>query len=206
MQLAIPFSRSYRVCVASGERRVGSTGRPIVTVIGSIPVPGHSGPDPISCTKIGEATLLLRQRNRPEEADRKNNSNPLPCTSMYECSKNAEFVRINPALWRARNAFQAAQLEPHIISSQEDPIGSVYIRENSKTSSDYPPHSSGDDFAPMFTYLQRDRSQHFCTPRERAGQPGPRAENRERGPMDARRPLAARDDVCDAHGSPDDVA
>jgi len=57
---------------------------------------------------------------------------------------------------------------------------------------------SGDDFVPMFTYLQRNRSQHLCTPRKRAGQPGPQAENREWGPMDARRPLAARDDVCDA--------
>ena len=161
-------------------------------------MPGHSGPDSKSCTKIGEATLPNRQRNRPEEGDRKNDPIPLPCTPVYRCWKNAQIVRQNPALWRARNAFQAAQLEPHIISSQGDPIRQVYIRATSKTWPDYPPRLSGDDFVPMFTYLQRNRSQQLCTPRERAGQPGPQAENREWGPMDARRPLAARDDVCDA--------
>jgi len=213
--------------VESGECRVGSIGRPIVTVIGGIPAPGHSGPDSKSCMvqkgvgyrcaqhptgRSGNGTRPLfepcpiRQRNRPDERDRKNNPIPLHCTHMYTCLKNAQFVRINPTLWRARNAFQAAQLEPHSISSQEDPIRPVYIRATSKTWSDYPPRLSDDDFVPMFTYLQRNRSQHLCTPRERAGQPGTRAQNREWGQMDARRPLAARDDVCDAHGSPDDVA
>ena len=58
---------------------------------------------------------------------------------MYRCSKNTEFVRKSPALRRARNAFQAAQFEPHIISSQRDPIRQVYIRANSNTAPDYPP-------------------------------------------------------------------
>jgi len=82
---------------------------------------------------------------------------------MYRCLKTAEFVRLNPTLWRARNAFQAAQLEPHIISSQGDPIRSVHIRATSKTWSDYPPRLSDDDFVPMFTYLQRDRFAELTT-------------------------------------------
>jgi hypothetical protein len=131
--------------VESGERRAGSTGRPIVRVIGSIPV------------------RMVRQRNRPDERERKNNPTALPCTPMYGCSKNAEFVRKNPAPWRARNAFPAAQCQPHIISSQVDPIGLAYIRSTSKTWSDYPPHSSDDDFVPLFTYLQRDRFAELTT-------------------------------------------
>jgi hypothetical protein len=44
----------------------------------------------------------------------------------------------------------------------------------------------------MFTYLQMSCSQYFPAPRGRAGQPGPRAENREWGQMDARWQLATR--------------
>jgi len=173
-------------------------GRPIVTVTGTIPVPGQFGRDSKSCTNIGKATLPNRQRNRPEEAERKDNPIPLPGTHVYKCSKNAQIVQLNPTVWRARNALQAAQLEPHMMSSQGDPIRPVYIRATRTTGLDYPPRLSNHDFVPMFTYLQRNRSQHFSTPRERAGQPGPQAENREWGQMDARRQLAARDNVCDA--------
>jgi len=169
------------------ECRIGSTGRAIATVTGSIPVPRHSGRDSKSCTKIGEATLQFRQRNRHDEGDRKNDPIPLPCTLVDGCCKNTQIVRRNPALGRARDAFQAAQLEPHIISSQEDPIRQVYIRVTSKTWPDYPRRLT-DDVVAMFTYLQRNRSQHLPIPRERAGQPGPQAENRERGKMDARSP------------------
>jgi len=97
---------------------------------------------------------------------------------MYRCLKNAQIVAQSRAKSRARNALRAAQLEPHIISPQADPIRPVYIRANRKTWRDYPPRLSRDDFLSLFTYLQRNRSQHLCTPRERAGQPGPRAENR----------------------------
>jgi len=184
--------------VESCECRAGSTGRPIVTVTGSIPVPGHSRPDSKGCTRIGPATLPNRQRNRPDQRERKNDPFPRPCTPVYGCWKNAQIVSHSRTLWRVRNAFQAAQVEPLIISPQAVPIRPVYTRANRKAWCDYPPRLSHDDFGPVFTYLQRNRSQHLCTPRERAGQPGPRAENREWGQTDARRPLAARDDVCDA--------
>ena len=64
------------------------------------------------------------------------------------------------------------------------------------------PRLSHDDFAPMFTDLPMSRSQHVPAPRGRAGQPGPRAENREWGQMDARWQLATRDKVCDARRTP----
>jgi len=178
--------------VESHEWRAGSNGQAIVTVTGSIPVPGHSGPDSKSCTRIGEATLPNQQRNHPDEGDRKNDPIPLHRTPVYGCLKNAQIVAISRTPGRARNALRAAQVEPHIISPQADPIRSVYIRANRKARCDYPPRLSHDDFLPLFTYLQRNRSQHLCTPRERAGQPGPRAENREWGPMDARRPRRPR--------------
>jgi len=117
---------------------------------------------------------------------------------MYRCLKSAQKVAISRTPGRARNALRAAQFEPHIISPQADPVRLVYIRANTKPSCDYPPRLSHDHIVGLFTYLQRNRSQHFITPRERAGQPGPRAENREWGQMDARRPRAARDDVNDA--------
>ena len=44
----------------------------------------------------------------------------------------------------------------------------------------------------MFTYLPMSRSQHFRAHRGHAGQPGPPAENREWGQVDARRQLAIR--------------
>jgi len=113
----------------------------------TVPWPADaSGPDSKSCTKIGEATLPNRQRNRPAEGDRKNDPISLRCTPVHGCLKNAEIVRQNPALWRARNAFQAAKPEPHIISSQADPIRRVYIRANGKHPSDYPPPFVGRQF------------------------------------------------------------
>jgi len=135
----------------------GRLDRPIVTVSVSIPVPGHFERHGKSCTKIGEATLQFRQRNRREEAERKNDPIPVPCTLVYTCSKNAQIVRRNPALGRARDAFKAVQVKPHNISSQGDPIKQVYIRLSSKTWPDYPPRLT-DDVVPMFTYLQRNRS------------------------------------------------
>jgi len=196
--LKIIYSVRRARIVESHEFRAGSTGRPIVAVTGSIPVSGNSRPDSKSDTEIGEATLPNRQRNRPDEGERKNDPIPLPRTLVYRCLKNAQIVAQSRAKSRARNALRVAQLEPHIISRQADSIRPVYIRANTKVSRDYPPRLSRDEFVPMFTYLQRNRSQHLCTPRERAGQPAPRAENREWGPMDARRPVAARDNVCDA--------
>jgi len=161
-------------------------------------VPGHSEPDSKSCTRIGDATLPNRLRNRPEEGERKNDPIPLPCALVDRCLKNAQIVAISRTPGHARNALRAAQLEPHIISPQADPIRSVYIRADRKARCDCPPRLSHDQFVAMFTYLQRNRSQHLCTPRERAGQPGPRAENREWGQLDARWQLAARDDRYDA--------
>jgi len=159
MQLALAFCRSYRSYIAriadGCECWAGSTGRAIVTVTGSIPVPGHSRPDSKVCTRIGEATLPNRQRNRPDERERKNDPIPLPCTHVYGCLKNAQIVAQSRKKSRARNALRAAELEPHIISPQADPIRPVYIRANRKTSRDYPPHLSRDDFVPLFTCLQR---------------------------------------------------
>jgi len=140
----------------------------------------------------------IGEESRKQNGDRKSDPIPVPCTPVYGCLKNPQIVAISRTPGRARNALRAAQLEPHIISPQADPIGQVSIRSNRKAWCDYPPRLSHDHFVPLFTYLPRNRSQHLCTPRERAGQPGPRAENREWGPMDARRPLAARDDVFDA--------
>jgi len=123
----------------------------------------------------------IGEQSRKKNEDRKNDPIPVRCTSVYRSLKNAEIVRQNPALRRARNALQAAKREPHIVSSQAHPIRRVYIRANSKNPPDYPLCTSGDNFRLMFTYLKRGRSQHFISPRERAGQPGPRAENREWG-------------------------
>jgi len=72
--------------VENHECRAG-LGRPIETVIASIPVPGHCGQDSKSCTKIGEATLPNRERNRPEEGERQNDPIPVRCTPMDRCSK-----------------------------------------------------------------------------------------------------------------------
>jgi len=130
----------------------GRLGRPIGTVIASIPVPGRCGRDSKNCTKIGEATLPNRQRNRPEEGERKNDPIQVRCTPMDRCSKKSQIVRRNPALWHARDAFHGAQLEPHISSSQGDPIRQVYIRVTSKPGLTNRPRLA-DDFGPMFTYL-----------------------------------------------------
>jgi hypothetical protein len=69
--------------------------------------------------------LPVRQRNRPEEAERKNDPTPRRCTLVYTCAKNAQIVQLSPTLWHAQIAFQAAQLEPHMMSSQGDPIRPV---------------------------------------------------------------------------------
>jgi len=140
----------------------------------------------------------IGEESRKQNEYRKNDPISVPCTLVHGCLKNAQIVAISRIPGRARNDLRAAQLEPHIISPQADPIRQVSIRSNRKAWCDYPPRLSHDHFGPMFTYLQRNRSQHVCAPRERAGQLRPRAENRECGPMDARRPPAARDDVSDA--------
>jgi len=153
--------------VENHECRAG-LGRPIGTVIASIPVPGHCGQDSKSCTKIGEATLPNRERNRPEDGERQNDPIQVRCTPMDRCSKNAQIVRRNPAVWRARNAFQTAKDEPHIISLQGYTIRLVYIRLTSKTWPDYPPalvgrlrpdvHLSGSSFIlPPSSFRTRHR-------------------------------------------------
>jgi len=57
MQLALAFCGSYKVLghvriVYSHECRVGSTARSIVTVIRTIPVPGHSEKPPVATSVV----------------------------------------------------------------------------------------------------------------------------------------------------------
>jgi len=90
----------------------------------------------------------IGEQSRKQNEDRKNDPIPVPCTPVNRCLKNAQIVAQSRAKSRARDALRAAQLEPHIISQQADPIRQVYIRANWKAWRDYPPRFVARRFRP----------------------------------------------------------
>ena len=160
-------------------------------------MPGHSGPDSKSCTKIGEATLPNRQRNRPAEGERKNDPIPLRCTPVYRCLKNAEIVRQNPAVSAPETPSRPPNLS-HISFHRRRIRSDEYTSEQTAKTRRTTPPFVGRQFRADVHLSPEESLSALLYPSRAAGQPGPQAENREWGQMDARRPLAARDDVSDA--------